>query len=269
MMRRVLNIYLRSSLHVSLSVTAFTGLSFLQFDLAADILLLVYTFFASVVAYNFIKYAAIWKKGDIYKPTLIKAITVLCFIGILISMFFVPFKVILLSTSLAFLIYAYTFPVSKHIKKLRQIPLLKLVIIAFVWSIVSLLFPVFSSDKAFALGFLFFGVVERMVWIFALMIPFEIRDLADDEKSGASLVSIIGVNRIKYLSIGLLLLFFGLHWVVLSKIAFPYLLIYISLLLAIVFARRKQATYYSALLIESLPIFWVLFWVLIGESNVF
>lgn len=261
-MRRILHLYLRSSFHVSLSVTAFTLLSFLQFDLAVDIFLLGYTFFASVVAYNFIKYAAVWKKSDIYKPTWIKAITALCFIGLLISMFFVPFKVIQLSTSLAFLIYAYTFPLSKHIKKLRQIPILKLVVIAFVWSVVSLLFPMFSTDKTIPLDFLLFGVAERMVWIFALMIPFEIRDLVDDEKSGASLISIIGVTSAKYLSIGLLILLFGLHWVVLSKIAVPNVLIYISLLLAIVFARREQATYYSSLLVESLPIFWVLFWVL-------
>ena len=264
-MRRILHLYLRSSLHVSLSVTAFTLLSFLQFDLPVDIFLLGYTFFASVVAYNFIKYAAVWKKGNIYKPTSIKVITALCFIGLLINMFFVPFKVIQLSTSLAFLIYAYTFPVSKHIKKLRQIPLLKLVIIAFVWSIVSLLFPVFSTDKNISLDILFFKVAERMVWIFALMIPFEIRDLADDEKNGSSLVSIIGVTSAKYLSIGLLILLFGLHWFFISPIAISDLLIYISLLLAILFARRKQPTYYSSLLVESLPIFWVLFWVLIGD----
>jgi hypothetical protein len=263
-MWRILDLYLRSSLHVSLSVTAFTLLSFLQFDLAVDIFLLIYTFFASVVAYNFIKYAAVWKKGDIFRPTSIKAITALCFIGLLISMFFVPFKVIQLSTSLAFLIYAYTFPVSKYIKKLRQVPLLKLVVIAFVWSIVSLLFPVFSTDKTFLLDFLFFAVVERMVWVFALMIPFEIRDLPDDEKNGSSMVSILGVSTAKYLSIGLLLLFFGLHWFVISPIAISDLLIYISLLLAILFTRRKQAPYYSSLWVESLPIFWVLSWAFVG-----
>lgn len=257
-MQRILDIYLRSSLHVSLSVSAFTWLGFLQFNLAVDLFLLAFTFFASVVAYNFIKYAAVWKKGNIYKPTPVKVISLLCLTGLLISMFFVPFKVIQLSTSLAFLIYAYSFPLSHHVKKLRQIPLLKLIVIAFVWSIVSLLFPMFSTAKTIPIDLLFFKGVERMIWIFVLMIPFEIRDLSDDKENGTSLISILGINASKYLSIGLLVLFFGLHLLVSSSIATPDLLIYTSLILIILFTRQKQSTYYSSLLVESLPIFWVL-----------
>ena len=262
MMQRILDIYLRSSLHVSLSVTAFTWLGFLQFDLPVDLFLLAFTFFASVVAYNFIKYAPVWKKGDIYQPTVIKTVTGIALLGFVLCSFLVKLKVIILSALLALLIYGYTFPISKQIKKFRQIPVLKLVVIAFIWSIVSLFYPLFSTEKTIPLDLLFFNGVKRMIWIFVLMIPFEIRDVEDDKKNGASLISIIGVTNAKYISIGLLILLLGLHWVVLSKIAVPDVLIYISLLLAIVFARGNQASYYSSLLVESLPIFWVLFYLL-------
>ena len=262
-MQQIVNFYLQSSLHVSLSVAAFTLLTFLQLELPVDPFVLGYTFCASVVAYNFIKYAPVWIKDDLYQPTLIKVITVVFLISLMVSMFFVPFKVIQLSNSLAFLIYAYTFPISKHIKKLRQIPLLKLFTIGFIWSIVSTLFPLFSVDTSIPLSDIIFIVIERIVWVIALLLPFEVRDIAEDTKSGKSLIKLIGIARAKLIITGLLVLFISLSYLVNEQLRAIDLFIYVSLIISVLLTQMKQHPYYSSLLVESLPVLWVLFWTVV------
>jgi hypothetical protein len=48
--------YIKSSLHVGLSVFSFTGISYYQLGLTPDIPVLVLVFCATVLGYNFVKY---------------------------------------------------------------------------------------------------------------------------------------------------------------------------------------------------------------------
>jgi len=259
MIQRILNFYLKSSLHVGLSIAAFSWLSFLQLKMAVDTFLLMYIFCASVVAYNFMKYAQHWIKDELFKLTFIKIITVISITGVLLCVFKIKYEVVVLSALLALLIYGYSYPVSKHIKKFRQTPLIKWLVITFIWATVSFIFPLLSVNASMAFDMILFEFVQRMVWVLALIIPFEIRDIEDDCQSGGSMIQRIGVMRAKIVSIILLILFFSLRNLIYTQISVVNLLIYISLIIMLLFTQKNQGRYYSSLMVESLPMLWLIF----------
>lgn len=96
---------------------------------------------------------------------------------------------------------------------LRNVPLIKVFLIAYVWSCVTVLLPllsinipVFSADT----GILF---LRRFCFLFALTLLFDIRDFNKDKYTGTlTFPGLVGVRHTKFLSMTLLGLFAWLTW---------------------------------------------------------
>ncbi len=134
----------------------------------------------------------------------------------LVSLFYINIAIIYLLIPLAFLSIFYVFPVfpwQEKIVAVRNIPFVKIFIIALVWSFVTVALPYFNEygfGKMLEPIFLQ-TLLKQFLFIFAITIPFDIRDLRFDLKAHIKTIpSYLGVKRSIYLAeillIGYLLL---------------------------------------------------------------
>lgn len=132
-------------------------------------------------------------------------------LGGLASLAFVPIDVLWGLVPLGAISLAYSLPVMvKEGKRLRlkDLPGLKIFLIALVWASVTVVLP------ALAAGFDIFGAdtvlafVERTIFIFAITLPFDVRDLERDRQTGIrTLPMSLGAARTRWLAVGLMVVF--------------------------------------------------------------
>lgn len=99
------------------------------------------------------------------------------------------------------LLYALPFiPSGKDRLALRELPMIKIFLIATVWTWITLLLPmkvsgmnIGAQEKAWLL--------ERFIFIFAITIPFDIRDIGHDKASMRTIPQVIGVKGAGVLSL--------------------------------------------------------------------
>lgn len=94
--------------------------------------------------------------------------------------------------------------------RLRELPFVKIVLVAWVWATFTVGLPLVEQSGLAELlqlkNFLLF--FSRAAFIFAITIPFDIRDLAyDSDKHVATIPSRFGTEKSKYISLVLLLVF--------------------------------------------------------------
>lgn len=134
-------------------------------------------------------------------------------------------------------------------KNAREVPYLKIHLIAFTWVFVLVLFPILNENiEAYA----FWMFAAHYFYVVAVTIPFDIRDLKYDDPSHKTIPQVLGVFWAKVNSIGLLLTFLGIMlW------QFPLLqtnfLFYGSVLIQILLVfimNEKRSDFYCAGLID-------------------
>lgn len=109
----------------------------------------------------------------------LKLLVILSFIGIVISLAFLSIKIWMLLIPVGIISLLYTIPVFKNGKRLRDFNYLKIVLIALVWSYISIIPLVYSGQLSTSL-FLF---CEKFIFMLAITLPFDIRDQEVDEAS--------------------------------------------------------------------------------------
>jgi len=75
----------------------------------------------------------------------------------------------------------YCFPFNSVNKNLRKTPGLKIFIVATVWSLLIVVFPIINFTEKLDVSFLIF-FVQVLIFVIATIFPFEIRDLNSDCK---------------------------------------------------------------------------------------
>ncbi len=177
-------------------------------------------------------------------------------IGACISIFYLPWNAWLLMALSGLVSMAYIFPVFSFRKgtRLRDIDDVKIYFVALVWTLVTVVLPyvVLESED---LMFLVLSVLEVFLFVFAITIPFDIRDLnVDDHNQVKTIPSRIGAKAAKKWSYVLLLLsFLALNWNIYcheipmmdtSGIWFGYLLSYGLTVLLVLYSHENQPDYY-------------------------
>ena len=128
-----------------------------------------------------------------------------CIVGGVISAFYLSLKTLLLMVPLGILSLAYYVPLLKkeNIKKsLKQLVGLKVFLIAFVWAVATVIIPhiELSTEPLNAqVGWLF---MERLLFIFALAMPFDIRDMQSDSTWDVRTYPVVfGVEKTKRIAV--------------------------------------------------------------------
>ncbi|RYD96885.1 MAG: hypothetical protein EOP50_06210 [Sphingobacteriales bacterium] len=115
---------------------------------------------------------------------------------------------------LVVLAVAYTVPVvpgKEKLRNLRSIPLLKVILIAYVWAAVTVQLPLLHARVPLAETYSYFLLYGRFLFILALAPLFDIRDVERDKLANViTLPALIGHAAAKAVSVILLLVFSGL-----------------------------------------------------------
>tara|TARA_B100000508_G_scaffold141096_1_gene146831 strand:- start:53347 stop:54168 length:822 start_codon:yes stop_codon:yes gene_type:complete len=159
---------------------------------------------------------------------------------------------IVISFTLIGFLYAYK-GVSKH--ALRDLPFLKIYLIAFVWTGVSVLWPVFR-DGTYSSTSIFIAL-SVFLYILAATIPFDIRDLIYDDAKKKTIPQQVGVMGSKLIGSFLLIVSVTLLFFIDPNFLFnPFLyLSYIGLLLLILLTKKERKEMYFSGLIDG----WIIF----------
>lgn len=209
---KALDLLVASNIYVSFGVLILTWLS-LDFRQISHPELLAFVFFSTVFIYNFIRLFRLQPmrvEGNSKRHEIILRnrdfLWFLCIISCLLACYFFTFiyeSIWFYLFPFAVISLAYVLPVYKSQSgwfRLRDVPFIKIVLIALTWAFVTEGLPsILATTKMEFLPFF-----ERFLFIFAITIPFDIRDLYFDHVSLKTIPQVLGVNKAKWLGISFL-----------------------------------------------------------------
>lgn len=264
-----LDFYINSSIHVALAVFALSWITLLQFDVSYDQNVLYFIFFASITGYNFVKFFGLAKFHHRSLTKKLKAIQIFslsCFLAMCYYLLQLELNTLIYVGVFGLATFLYAVPLlPKKIfldeqQNLRSIGGLKIYIIALVWSGVTVLLPLINANYGISHDVII-TALQRFLFVFVLMLPFEIRDLSYDSLKLSTIPQTIGVKGTKILGLLLLAIFFISEYAkdnVDSGTLLNQLVITLIVSSFLIFSWKKQSKYYSAFWVESLPLWWLI-----------
>lgn len=255
--------YINSSIHVALAVVSLCLVSFLHYNLPADINLLVFVFFGSITGYNFVKYAGVARLHHSSLAKGLKVIQVFSLFSFLIlawSAFKLSKEVLIWTGIFGIFTLLYALPVFSKRRNLRTISGVKIFIIAFVWGGVTVVLPVVSAQKVLDFN-VAIEFIQRFLLVLTLILPFEIRDLKYDLQQLGTIPQRVGVTQTKLFGLSLLIMLLILEFLKqkqsLDSVAALLITVVVTSIL-IWRSRQRQSSYYSSFWVEGIPILWLI-----------
>jgi len=233
----------------------------LYFDLPYNESLDYFIFFGTITGYNFAKYAGVAKLHHRSLTTHLKVIQIfslICFLLLCYYAWQLSIKTLLLFVPLGVLTLLYAIPfLSGFQKNLRSIGYLKIIVVALVWTGVTVFVTVLDVKEEFT-NQLYLTAIQRFFLVIALILPFDIRDEKYDAISLQTIPRKIGIEKTKILGYILLGTCLVLEFIITSNNSFRISFLTLSLLAFILLmkAGENQSKYYSSFFVEALPIIW-------------
>ena len=155
-----------------------------------DLNLGLFIFFSTLFAYNYMRLSIVLdfdqynlqsKKISPDQETLFFIFLISIFA--ILSLFFImgySFLKLVLPAILISLSYPFSIKIKKKFYSIRQIPFFKIFLIAFTWSYITVLVPLWYHD--FDLDYFMLDIFfQRLLFVIAISIPFDIRDCDTDK----------------------------------------------------------------------------------------
>ena len=265
-LKSIFDFYLDASIHVALGVLSLAGVTFHLLGTSSDIDLLGFIFFGVIVCYNFIKYGVEAYKYLIVSNAYHRVIQIFSFVSFGFALYFLlqlDVKIWWATVILGLLSALYAVPFLPSAKNLRSLGGLKIYIVAFVWAGFTVLLPVLDAQMPIDWDFCLL-LLQRMLLVLVLIIPFEIRDMQWDDKDLRTLPQVLGVRRTQNLGIVLAVVFFlltflkdGVHQVeIVLRLALTLVLIFV-----LIANEKMKSRYFVSFWVEAIPVFWFgMFW---------
>lgn len=263
LIKKCFSFYVFANIHVGLAAFCLTKITMTAYKIENDSLA-YFVFFSTILLYNYIRVVRLdkinsmignWFRSNKWSLIILNS---LCLIAMLYLSLFFNFSDLFALLPFFLLSIFYVIPMPSKIKGFRQIPGLKLIIIAFAWAGVTVYFPLYAAQLLESEG-VWIMFLQRFLFVMAITIPFDIRDMRLDLPDLKTLPQLIGVGYSKALAIMLIVVFelleyysmvdFGMSFTVTSIIS----IFSISLILG---AGERQHRFYSSFWVESIPIVW-------------
>lgn len=261
-LKNAFDLYLNSSIHVSLAVVAFSMITMLENGLEIDLDLILFIFFASITGYNFVKYAGIAKLHHLSLAKNLRFIQLFSFICIGFLIYFttkLSIEVVITTSIMGVFTLLYAIPLFGHEKNLRSLPRLKIFIIAVVWAGTTVIIPLINEERYLNIDLLI-DFLQRLMLVIVLTLPFEIRDLDFDNARLGTIPQKLGVSKTKVFGTFLLLIIFFAEFIQKTFDSTELLALLIILVLTGMFLWKsdvRQGTYYSSFWVEALPLIYL------------
>ena len=150
---------------------------------------------------------------------------------------------------------------------LRKIPFSKIFIISFVWAISTMLLLVLENNITISQNIVL-HLVSRFLFVFAITIPFDIRDLKYDAGNLQTIPLFFGVLKARFIALFSLFIcliisvFQYLENTIISSNLLALILLYFVTSIFIVKSDEKRSEMYFSFWVESLSILCYLFFVI-------
>lgn len=135
-----------------------------------------------------------------------------------IFFFALPLKVRLALMVPALVSLLYAFPLLPGVQRLRDLPWVKLFAVSLMWAWVMAVVPAAWAGMEIRLHPVGWFFLERFIWMLGLTLPFDIRDMELDRRTGTRTIPLaLGAERSKATAVALLLLSLGMGivgWVI-------------------------------------------------------
>ena len=254
--------YINSSLHVSFCVICYIISINLINQIQVNWEDIAFVFFTTFFSYNFIKFNEVLT--SINKPVslLLKSFFLKALISLVISLYLffnLSSSKQIFVVIISIVTVLYSIPLISNYT-LRDNPILKILTVAFCWTMLIVIFPFFGVLD-------FVNIVYYSLLIFCLvtaqMIPFEIRDMLKDKDLVKTIIHNYGIKyskNIGYFFLIIAMLFTMITGYLLENLVFKNSILIIILITAILvnFSLEKQNKYYSSFIVESVPIYWLI-----------
>jgi len=270
--RDFLKYYVDSSVHVALALCCLYMLSAHLMNLLMDFKWITFLFFSSVSYYNIVKFGGLLLKTKNKSTSFLVFVRILTKISLLVSLVlfcFFNFELQIFISAHGLLSMAYALPVLSSKPQLRNHGFLKVFIVAFIWTSFTFLAPILlenglefiDMNNAYRDWILLYS--QRFILVVILMIPFELRDVREDQLYSRTIPQYFGVTNTKWLSALLAML-----WLILTFVRERYVfvevgsrfIIWLILLLIIGLSSTKQRPYFASFWVEAVP---MLFWLIL------
>jgi hypothetical protein len=269
-LKLIFDFYIKSSIHVALSVYALVRMTQYMFHISHDEAMVYFAFFGTIVGYNFVKYDALARAKKLQMRNELKAIAFLSFLSLIavgICFFQLQMNTQIVAVAFLGLTLLYTLPFFPNRKNARNWAGVKIYMVALSWVGVTLVLPILNAEIAISSDF-YLKCIQRFILVFVLVLIFEIIDLKYDDPHLKTVPQQIGVKRTKYLGYVLLLIFCGLEIFNVSgndNLSIHFFSLSLQSIIAFIiaififFANEKRPKYYTSFWVESIPIvLWIL-----------
>ena len=264
--KSIIRFFINSNIWVAFCVLGLTASSGILLD-TTDFKVAQFVFFATIFAYNFQRIARINQgEGHARKDWLIKNKTAVCLLMLFaITMavyavfnFKLNTQIAILFTTAASILYPFG---------LRKIPFAKIFIISFVWMSSTMLLLVIENNISISQNIIL-HLVARFLFVFAITIPFDIRDLKHDAQTLRTIPLFFGAARARFIALFALFIcgiisvfqYFDLGLIFPNLLAL--ILLYLSASILILKSDEHKGEKYFSFWVESLSIFSYLFLVI-------
>ena len=262
--------YVFSNVHVAIAAYCLTKITFLEFGFQNEPLAL-FVFFSTILSYNLIRLfqldkinsmTAIWIRAN--KKGLL-VLNMLALSGVFYFASKISMKGLLALFPFFMATVFYVLPIKNKAIGLRQVPALKLILIAFSWVGITLFFPLQEAGHL-DVSTQWFYFAQRFLFIIAITIPFDIRDAQFDLPELATLPQVLGVSKAKIVAVMSMLVFIllsaflnGLQ----SNLFYTDLTLMLITTGLVLYCTQNRNRFYTAFWIEALPILWYLLFLIL------
>lgn len=164
-------------------------------------------------------------------------------------------EILLISGFISFF-YVWKIPFLKH-KSLRDVPGIKIYLIAVTWVLISAILPYMHSSDVLFLDAIKIACVE-FLFMLSITIPFDVRDILLDDPSKKTIPQVFGEKKAVFISIFLLLFSQLLEWIWFGH-ALAVLLFTLSSTIVLSFVRSNRKELYFSAIVDGLLLWqWVI-----------
>ena len=264
-MNRIIGFFINTNIFVSISAFCLYKVSELLFDFE-NYQIGLFIFFSTLFAYNYMRLPLFYPKHEANKLVWIQNNKRLIYYLLFLSAFFsiilsisIGLKFIQLLWLPIFISLIYPLLIKHNNKEygVRNIPFLKIFLISFTWSYVTLLAPALYYDIQIDY-FLISSFLQRFLFVIVISIPFDIRDfLSDSIKTIPNTIGIFNAKIFAWFCLFMIECLLIID-VMNNNITLPFfcgLFFCIELCsLVIYFTNTKRSSFFYSILVESLSI---------------
>jgi 4-hydroxybenzoate polyprenyltransferase len=207
-LQKPLDFLLFSNIFISLGAAAQGLVTYHLLNKPVNLAIILFLFFSTILTYNFSILIQNPKNPQLSTFRRVRwifshyrlnvGITILSTIALLIVFTVVSFKAQILVVLLGILSMSYALPIFSFKGKklgLRNIPGVKLFLIASVWALSSVLLPILELRHTHQIEITTYNicilVVKRFLFVVAITIPFDIRDMFQDKVYGLKTIATV------------------------------------------------------------------------------